>query len=613
MDKINQIIKNYLIDYSVDSALFINGKWGTGKTYYYSNQVEKIIRETKSVTGKNYESIYVSLNGISSTHDMITQIASNVFVQKLPNKLKKNIPNRLSSIAFGIANTVSVLIKDKELKDLNKIDLVNFIDFRNKVICFDDLERISEKIAIEEILGFISRNFLENQFTKIIVIGSEENFDGGNKSKFLMKKEKVFYREIKFEIDYIKTFESLCNQLLKDEKLREVIKTKQDFFINLLKQYEIENLRTIRSILLTINYLFNNFDNNFFNRLLEHIILFTIVITKEFKENEIKYTLNEAYKNLNFQMDNRVMFAAMVQSNNNSYENNYTFKFYNSYIKPNKDIYSFFRSIFNYVIYGYSEKELFKLDENELKENKKDILLDSLQWFQDLPNQEELHKVCDELLIYIEKGDILFYNYPYIFSKYEKVVENKIYDKSLEQLFNAFNKGLDISYNTYDSMVIDDNMSIIKDTDNQYLKKLKEKVNFYHQEIRIRKETESTRVIGIEFDHETGEFEKHLSIFYKKGLFKSIPPSFIWNRLLNAKPRIISSFTSFLYQKYNNDKYLLFEDIEGLETLNAILKEQMKNITDNLKKYVLNGLIEQVELILGELNKKKNKKENAVQ
>ena len=91
-----------------------------------------------------------------------------------------------------------------------------------------------------------------------------------------------------------------------------------------------------------------------------------------------------------------------------------------------------------------------------------------------------------------------------------------------------------------------------------------------------------------------------------------IPPSFISTRLLNASPRTINSFTAFLYQKYKNDNYLIFEDIEGLKELISLLNKGIENVSDNLKKYGLEGVIEQSELILVELIKKKNNNKNHI-
>ena len=607
LEKLNKIIRNYLFDKDIDSALFINGKWGVGKTYYWINTVEELIREIKNSYGENYEPIYISLNGISSTSEIISQIAYNVFIQRLPNKVKKNISTKLSTITVGIINSIAVFLKDKELKDFNKIDIMSFINFKNKVICFDDMERISEKISIEEVLGFISRNFLENKPVKIIVMGSENDLDKTNREKFLLKKEKVFYREIKFELDFIVTFQSLCKQLLNDEQLRKIIICNQEFFINLLNEFKIENLRTVRSTLITIKFLYVKFNKDFFNRLIKSIIFFTVVITKEFKEGKINFSSSEAYKKLNFNIDNRISFSIIDQSNDQYQQQNAAYIFYKTYIKSNRSIYNFFRSIYSFIINGYSEDKLFTLDESELGEDKKNSLLKSIEWFQSLSNQEELNKICDDLLSYIEKGDIIFYSYPYIFSKYEGIIKNNLYDKDLEQLYIIFNSGLDISFNTFDSITSAENINKFNDSDSLYIKKMKEKVNYYHAEIIKKRETKFAFELFNEFDYKTGDFQKHLGTFHKIPLFKYINPDMIFNRVLNSEPRIISLFTYFLYQKYNDEGYLMFEDIEGLESMNKTFNEKINTFNDNLKKYVLNGLVVQINFIIEELKKKKNK------
>ena len=607
MDKLKEIIKNYLIEDKIDSAIFINGAWGTGKTYFWINELEPLICKTQNSSGEYFKPIYISLNGISSTNDILNQLSSNVFSFKYFSKLKNKIPQKLPSITLGILNSISNLFLEKDLKELNKVNFSDFINFRDKVICFDDLERKSDKISIEEVLGFINTNFLENHFIKVIVIGSENDIYKDEKERFLLKKEKIFYREIKFELELFIVFDSLCTQILKDATLHKVIMDNKAYLINLFLSYKIKNFRTVRSIFLSLNYLFKNFSTNFFNKHIISIFLFTTIITIEFKNGKIYSTLAEAYENLNFHMDNRVKFAMIEQSKDNTYINEYSYNFYNAYIRTNKNSYNFFRSIYNYITYGYSEKELFNLDETELKENRKEILLDSLQWFQEMSSQDELNQICNELLPYLKKGDILFYNYPYIFSKYEQFVENKIYDKSLEHLITIFKIGLDISYSNYDQILLEENKSTVTEKDSKYVKELKEKVNYYHEVIREKKEKALLEKIFIEFDHKGGEFEKYLGVFYKKELFKYFQSTFILNRILNAKPTTISAFTSFLYQKYNNDNYSTFKDIEELQKLNEMLKKEVENIQDNLKKYVINGLLDQIGLTLQELIKKKGK------
>jgi regulator of sigma D len=242
---------------------------------------------------------------------------------------------------------------------------------------------------------------------------------------------------------------------------------------------------------------------------------------------------------------------------------------------------------------GYVDKQLFINDQNELGINIKEILLDKIQWINELNNQAELRQVCEELLNYVSKGDILFYNYPYIFSKYERLIEDSIYQKDLESLFNKFNKGLDISFNTFNGIVNEENLSIIQVTDSVFLKKLKEKVNLFHAELNHKKEKVLADKFLQEFDFGGGQFENYFTFYIGKSLFQYFPPSYLSTRLFNSNPKNISSFCSFLYQKYEGDNYKTIVDIEYLEILMNEIQSGMKNVDDNLKKYFLQGVIEQ--------------------
>ena len=602
MEQLKEIIKNYLVNEKIDSALFINGEWGAGKTYFWINEIEPIIKSIKSSNDKLYTPIYISLNGISSTIEIINQIAANVFSKKIPEKLKANIPSKIPTITLGLINSISQLLIDKDIEEINKFKFIDFIDFSDKVLCFDDLERKSDKIGIEEILGFINRNFLENHFIKVVVIGNEkEIYNENEKNRFRLKKEKIFHREIQFNLNIEKVFNSISIQVINDTKLISLVNEQQDFIISLFKAFSLNNLRTLRNIFLNIKFLYENYNSDFFIKHIQKIVYFTFAITKEFREGNINFPLLKAFEKLNYNMENKIYLASVNQMNDPKFKKDYAYIFYENYIKHYKDYYHFFRSIYNYVVYGYYEIELYELDEKELSENKKELLMDSIQWFQNLSSQAELVKICDELLIYIESGNILFYNYPYIFSKYEEIIGNKIYSKSIERLFNSFNTGIDNSYSAYNQIIMDENRSLIKDSDSFYLKKLKEKVNLYHDEIKQKKEKAIVLELYREFDNETGEFQKHLKFFYKRRLFKHIDPSVLLNRIKNANPRVISSFISFLYQKYSKENYLIFEDIEELKILNEMLSKEVDNFQDNLKKYVINGLIDQISLTLQEL------------
>ena len=60
-------------------ALMLNGKWGSGKTYFIQkNIIQSYIREGKPVQG-----IYVSLNGLKDRNEIIASLISSIASKSL--------------------------------------------------------------------------------------------------------------------------------------------------------------------------------------------------------------------------------------------------------------------------------------------------------------------------------------------------------------------------------------------------------------------------------------------------------------------------------------------------------------------------------------------------
>ncbi|MDO5655743.1 MAG: P-loop NTPase fold protein [Flavobacteriaceae bacterium] len=66
MDKkiIIEAYKDYIQRKSIIDAILINGKWGSGKTYFWKNELKKISEEL----GRN--PIYISLNGLKEADQL---------------------------------------------------------------------------------------------------------------------------------------------------------------------------------------------------------------------------------------------------------------------------------------------------------------------------------------------------------------------------------------------------------------------------------------------------------------------------------------------------------------------------------------------------------------
>ena len=73
MEDLIESILNYVRSNNTDYAIMINGEWGSGKTYFWNNQIKKKIN-TLRLNGKRYRTIYMSLYGISNLEDISKKI-----------------------------------------------------------------------------------------------------------------------------------------------------------------------------------------------------------------------------------------------------------------------------------------------------------------------------------------------------------------------------------------------------------------------------------------------------------------------------------------------------------------------------------------------------------
>lgn len=184
-----KIIKNYVNDNNDSLALLINGKWGSGKTYFVKKiAIQKLLEINK-------KSIYISLYGVENKEEINQKIYSALLkdkskkiTQKIENKIqgKKQLykiyrwlNRKDSAIKQTVKSGYDILRSVK--KDLPNIPteeislaLNSFEEIKNYVIFFDDLER--SNISANKILGFIN-NYTENKGVKCIIIANEEEIN----------------------------------------------------------------------------------------------------------------------------------------------------------------------------------------------------------------------------------------------------------------------------------------------------------------------------------------------------------------------------------------------------------------------------------------------------
>lgn len=158
-------------------CIFINGEWGIGKTH--------TIRHWFKSNNERFNLKYISIFGKQSVREI-----ENELIMKILSSSSYENTKELLGGWFGKGNTIAKsqvglnIFRDAVSKKLGikleaseyvkNISIENLIDIKDEVkrviICIDDIERISNKIDIKDMLGLIERT-AEN-FNVMIIANS---------------------------------------------------------------------------------------------------------------------------------------------------------------------------------------------------------------------------------------------------------------------------------------------------------------------------------------------------------------------------------------------------------------------------------------------------------
>lgn len=230
---VSNVVVEYLKERPV-GAILINGKWGSGKTHFWKNHLEDLVKENKLIP------VYVSLNGINSIKDMEQQTIV-AFLARVRGKQAKFWNNVIGTALTGLNITTQKAI-DSGLGDIIRGMGLSKIPMEKYVVCFDDLERC--KLPIAESLGFINR-FLEHQFLKTIIMADESEIPEKEVEEYNKKKEKVISRVLGFEVDIPEIITILSQTRKGHSPFEKLLKEHKNFITDFLQEYQVKNLRVL--------------------------------------------------------------------------------------------------------------------------------------------------------------------------------------------------------------------------------------------------------------------------------------------------------------------------------------------------------------------------------
>jgi hypothetical protein len=181
-------------DISNGKVIMLSGKWGSGKTHFWQNIIEKEI--TSSQTKKQKAYVYSSLYGNRSLDKIEDNIYAQAYLCSVGGKNTvisgyekvKDFGKRFGS--FCSLLDVSKLVDgldDIQQKNIKKSAL-SYLE-NGGIVCFDDFERKSKDIDLNDLFGFISHLAIDLN-CKVVIILNDDVFEGEEKNIFSRVKEK---------------------------------------------------------------------------------------------------------------------------------------------------------------------------------------------------------------------------------------------------------------------------------------------------------------------------------------------------------------------------------------------------------------------------------------
>ena len=188
-------------------TIMVSGAWGSGKTHFWQNEIEPKLKEKLN----DKACVYVSLYGKESLSD----IKSDVYLSASgKNMLSTEVATfgmeALSAIKDSELAVGKLVKAGKELRESHKKQKGISKLKKGGVVCFDDFERKSKNVDLNDLFGFISQLAL-NLECKVVIILNSDVFQGEEADIFSRVKEKTINKYLHFNPSIEELFTSIAS------------------------------------------------------------------------------------------------------------------------------------------------------------------------------------------------------------------------------------------------------------------------------------------------------------------------------------------------------------------------------------------------------------------
>tara|TARA_R110002051_G_scaffold24622_2_gene60891 strand:+ start:83 stop:1927 length:1845 start_codon:yes stop_codon:yes gene_type:complete len=603
---IEKIIEKYLKKENTQSAILINGVWGSGKTFYLKSQLKKIIERN------NLKVIYISLNGMSS----IDNLDHKLFLHLIP-KLGENqsdLVKNIANISTNLANAATKLLFKTEATDLLKGSTVKSFNFEKYCICLDDLERC--KIPIDELIGYLS-DFTEHKHTKCLILADEVKIkkQKSNKNiahKYDKIKEKVISRVLNYDPELTDVFPKLIDKYKSKKIYYKFLKQNESLMISIFKELKIKNLRNLIFYLDTLESI-HQYIKSIEQKYTEEVLFSTAIFSIEFKKGNLTSKDSndfKGFKEINKDWYSRILSNFLSSNNDEPRKKSSSELFYEEYLTKRIDQYFFYPSIYQFVLSGFLDnKKLKKELENREPEKVSEEII-SFRKLLDYKFRELNDKEFDCLSKYVlekaEEGFYWIYDYKQIANFYYHFIERKLIDITKIDLEKILLSGLGISAKRKEFHLATFETLKHFNTPDPDTKKILNKIFDYHKKLQSENDTKISKQLSKIISN--NQIEELALLFSEQKFNKVFLPLVNVNNFMNAlkssENKMIFSLCEIFKDRYDYGNVIDFM-AGDLEFLNKIT-EKIKQYKTTLKpdKKVRNLNLNEFIIALEEVIKK---------
>ena len=650
MDDLIESILDYVRSDYTDYAIMINGEWGSGKTYFWNNQIKKKI-DTLKLNGKRFTTIYMSLYGISN----LEEISKKIFMEtsQLMNKnLRKYMDAHGQTTIPEYAKTgIDMANFFGNATSGNRVDYEEFFSTDDKVLCFDDLERAN--VDVIDILGYIN-NFVEHDHIKTIIICNEKELSTKIKNSNLEMKtfiatylldkqgelnkadkpmvekiqekiEHVFDKAIDYErikekligetFEYAPQFDYIINGILmRYESNRELIRflrENTELIISTFKKSGTRNLRILKHALNDFSKIFeevNKLYPNTNNRIMQTMLIFTIAVSFEIKAGKIT---KEKFKNIKDNEEYKsILVSSRVLMDNRQF---YIKEFDGNYYYNFKADYRFFKFIEYYVRTRIFDMKIFKANMEVINEGPqskkvpayKKILVEEYWKLQ----EDKFDETVEETLEEVKKGELELIDIVKLFEYFIYFSKSNLISNDIKTLKTIFLNGMNLSslHSSYCSNVEEELSKVVIRDEKEYsyeeMKEILDRFEELNEQLLEKqykeKADEIFKCIPMKMEQFYERFDKECNNIPILKYYDSFQ---IFQRVSCASNEDIVAIKEKLVKRAKENQEITREEIENLRKVKRIMDEYISGKDTTIKIVLLREFAKE----LGEVVEPKN-------